>query len=142
MGSMFDEEKLLALFRHVATYMAPGAELWTDYLPEYGDDPGWRGDFVLPVGRPGQDGFVVSSTVRDPVAKSQESSFYLYGGGGGDCREYASHELVIHGRSRVEAMLIGAGFSIGKAHDSYQFDPGGFDASLPSWPVRKVRAVR
>lgn len=138
-GFMFTEERLLALFQHVGTYMAAGAELWTDYLPEYAGDPGWRGDFVLPVG---QNGFVVSSTVRDPVTRSQESSFFFLGTDGADCREYASHRLVIHGRGRVEAMLIEAGFNIASAHDSYQFDPGGFDESLPSWPIRKVRAVR
>ncbi len=138
-SSMFTEERLLALFQHVGTYMAAGAELWTDYLPEYAGDPGWRGDFVLPVS---QNGFVVSSTVRDPVTRSQESSFFFLGTDGADCREYASHRLVIHGRGRVEAMLIEAGFNIASAHDSYQFDPGGFDESLPSWPIRKVRAVR
>ena len=140
-GSMFDKQELLSLFRHVRNYIKPNGKLLIDYLPAYAEDSNWAGDFILPTENP-DNGFVVTSTRRNPMEGSQESSFFYYEPSQSPFTEYASHTLIIHDSNAVESLLLDAGFKIESSRLSHQFDPHGYDEGMPSWPIKKIQASR
>ena len=141
-GSMFSEDILTRFLHHIYNFLPSGAGLWLDYLVEDSNEF-WKGDFIFPSSNPLDQGFVVSSTVRDSSHGMQESSFFYSPGESTLDKEFSSHKLFIFPQNKIEEILIDCGFKIKESWNSYQFDPDNVDdAVLPSWPIRKVVALR